>query len=137
MEQNRQIVQEGLNKRSSSRKKAIVEAEQEVITVQMFRIVNANADDADIRHRVAYNQTIAHKANNRRNKKIAELKKNRKKTIVNIIASVLALAVVAVFYVFSLTEMICAIAVSVLPMFMLIFNLCIFAKTQKKLKRTV
>jgi hypothetical protein len=137
MEQNRQTVQAGLDKRSSSRKKAIVEAEQEVITIQMFRIVNANADNADNRHQVVCNQIATTKANHRRNKKIAELKKNRKRTLVNIIASILALVVIAVFYAVDLTEIIYAIAISVLPIFMLIFNLCILAKTQKKLKRTV
>ena len=141
MEQNRQIVQEGLDRSASKRKKAIVEAEQEIITVQMFRIVNANAYDAAARQKIAdakqqfaRNQVEVTKANNRRNKKIAIIKKQRKAIIINEIASMFLLAIAVAFYLTGVTEMLTAAVVFALSMFLFIFNLCLFVKAQKKLK---
>lgn len=42
-EQNRIIVQEGLNKRKAARQSALYDAEQEAITIQIINIVNNNA----------------------------------------------------------------------------------------------
>ena len=43
MEQNRQVVQDGLNKRKAARQIALYDAEQEAITIQIINIVNNNA----------------------------------------------------------------------------------------------
>ena len=49
MEEKRQVIQDGLNKRKSKRKQAIAEAEHEALTMQMIGIVNENARNAEIK----------------------------------------------------------------------------------------
>ena len=114
MEQNRQIVQDGLDKRANKRKKAIVEAEQEVITIQMFK------------YQPVRNEAPVYK---KPSKKLIRL---RNVAIVNMVASFVALTIPVILY---LTEMPCVLATLALPALTLIYNLCIFAKAQKKLKR--
>lgn len=135
MEQNRQIVQNGLDKRKNNRKKAIIEAEQEVITIKMFQIVNTNACNAEEKYQPVYSETTIRKTDKYPGKRTAMLKKHRTVAVVNIIASLLALIISAVFYVINLTELLYMVAASIPSAFMLIFNLCIFVKAQKKLKR--
>lgn len=132
MEQNRQIVQDGLDKRANKRKKAIVEAEQEVITIQMFRIVNTNANNAEPKHQPVYNEAQVYKANKKPSKKLIKL---RNVSVVNMVASFVALNIPVILYFTNITEMPCMLATLALPALTLIYNLCIFAKAQKKLKR--
>lgn len=135
MEKNRQTVQEGLENRANKRKKAIIEAEHEVITIQMFRIVNANANDADVKRQMARNQIAIKRETNRRNKRIEMLKKQRKAALLNMGASTLAFAIAAVLYVIGVREIFYVIATSTLLLFVFIFNLCLLIKAQKKLNR--
>jgi len=134
MEQNRKIVQDGLDKRASKRNKAIIEAEQEVITVQIFKIVNTNANNAECKQQPVYIETPVCKANKKPNKRIAMF---RNMSAVNFVVSTVALIISIVLYATHLTDLICMIATSILPVFMIILNLCIFVKMQKKLKRRV
>ena len=55
MEQNKQIVQDGLNKRKARRKKAEEDAYHEAITMQMINIVNAHAKQMEMVNSVAQN----------------------------------------------------------------------------------
>ena len=129
MEQNRQIVQDGLDKRANKRKKAIIEAEQEVITIQMFRIVNTNANNAEPKYQSVRNEVPVYK---RPSKKLIRL---RNVSAVNMVASFVALTIPVILYFTNLTEIPCMLATLALPALTLIYNLCIFAKAQKKLKR--
>ena len=129
MEQNRQIVQAGLDNRANKRKKAMMEAEQEVITIQMFKIVNANSATAKP-HPVCCESTIC-KAKKRSHKKTVVL---RNISAINMIASILAIGVSVGFNFGAIPQM---IATSVLPVFMFIFNLCMLINAHKKLKRRI
>ena len=131
MEHNRQVVQDGLDKRSNRRKKAIIEAEQEVITIQMFRIVNTNANNAEPKHQPAYYEAPICKANKKPSKKLIKL---RNVSAVNMALSFVALAIPVVLYFTNLMEMIGALATIAIPALAFIYNLCIFVQTQKKLK---
>lgn len=140
MERNRQIVQEGLDRRANKRRQKIADAEHEVITIRMFQIINNNAAVADEVQRkaaydatLAYNAMMAQKANKKRNKRIATLKKHRAISVVNVSVSLLVLTISVVFYAIHLTEILYAIVTAVPAIFTLIFNLCIFVTTQKKL----
>lgn len=129
MEQNRQIVQDGLDKRASKRKKAITEAEQEAITTQMFDMVNTNALTAP---KLALNEIPISKAIKRNKKKSIMI---RNMSAINAVVAFLLLVTLAVLYTMCLMEIKPMAVVSVLPIIMLIYNLCIFIKAQKKLKR--
>ena len=132
MEKNRQIVQDGLNKRSSKRNKAIIEAEQEGITVQIFNIVNTNANNAKPKPLPAYMETPVCKTTKRPSKRTIML---RNVSAMNLITSIVALIISIVLYATHLTDLICMIAMAIMPAFMIILNLCIFVNMQKKLKR--
>lgn len=142
MERNRQIVQENLDKKANKRKKAIIDAEQEVITINMFKIVNANADCAEAKRQAERtkrqeerNKMITCKVNLRNSKRIATIKKRRNTAVVNTIASALALVAPIVFCALGKTELLNMI-VTVAPIaFLLIFNLYLVLKTQIKLKK--
>lgn len=128
MENNRKIVQEGLNKRSAKRTKAAMEAEQEVITVHMFQVVNTKVPSESIFYQPPVYQEPVHKANKKPSKKLIRL------TAINVCASTAALVILAVMYFIGKTELSIMIATSVLPALMLIYNIVHFAKAQKKLK---
>ena len=129
MEQNRQIVQEGLDKRANKRKKAITEAEQEAITTQMFDIVNTNALTAP---KFAFDEIATSKANKRSKKKSIMI---RNMSAINAAVAFLLLVTLTVLYTMCLMEIKPMAVISVLPIIMLIYNLCILTKAQKKLKR--
>lgn len=139
MERNRQIVQDGLDKRANKRKQKIADAEHERITITMFQIINTSARDAEIQRQaeldaaLAYNEMVAQKANKRLSKRIASLKRHRSIAIINATASLLMLIASIVFFVVGLTELSYMIVASVVSTFMFVFNLCIFVTTQKKL----
>ena len=134
MEKNRKIVQEGLDKKANKRKQSIREAEQEAFTVQMFAIINANACNAAASIQPVHIETPIHKAIKKPSKKTVRL---RNMSAVNFIVSIVELIISIVLYATSLMDLICFIAVSILPVVMAILNLCILVKTQKKLKRRV
>lgn len=139
LERNRQIVQEGLDRRANKRKQRIADAEHEIITINMFQIINTNAHDAEERRKAeqnaarAYNEMVAQKANKKLSQKIAMLKQRRNVSVTNTIASLLMLIASAVFFVVGLTELSYMIVTSVMSAFVFTFNLCIFVTTQKKL----
>lgn len=139
MERNRQIVQESLDKKANKRKKAIMDAEQEVITINMFKIVNANADCAEAKRQEERNKMITCKVNLRNSKRsakrIAAIKKRRNTAWVNAIVSTLALVAPIVFCALGKTELLNMIATVAPITFCLVFNLYIVLKTQMKLKK--
>ena len=133
MENNRKIVQEGLNKRSAKRTKAIIEAEQEVITVQMFNVVNNKVHSASaIFYQPAYREEPVCKANKKPSKKLIRL---RNVSAINTCASLAALIILAAMYFIYRTELPIMIVTAALPALMLIYNIVHLTKAQKKLKR--
>ena len=132
MEKNRQVVQDGLNKRANKRKQSIREAEQEAITVQMFAIINANAcSDASHIPAIHMEAPIC-KTIKKPSKKLIKL---RNVAAVNMVASFVAFTIPIVLYAIHLMEISSMFATLALPVLAFIYNLCIFAKAQKKLKR--
>lgn len=129
MEQNKQIVQEGLDNNKRKRKEDIADKEHEVITINMFNIINTHASNEDTKRQIARSQI---KANDIRNKKIAKYKKRRNEILVNIIAAAIMILVAALFYIFDVTELLYAAVMAVAPMFMLVFNICKLVNAKKK-----
>lgn len=129
MENNRKTVQEGLNKRANKRNKAIIEAEQEVITVQMFQVVNTKVPSGAIFYQPVYREEPVHKANKKPSKKLIRL---RNVSVINACASLVAFIIPIILYFIGKTEL---IVTSALPALMFIYNIVHFAKAQKKLKR--
>ena len=143
-EQNKQIVQESLDKRKSKRKSTIFEAEQEGITINMFKIVNANADYAEAKRAVERTECeierinmMTRKANIRNSKRIAKIKRRRNIAIVNTSAAILSLTAPIVFYVLGRTELFNMIATIVPIAFVIGFNMYLAIKTQMKLTKGV
>ena len=132
MENNRKIVQEGLDKRSAKRTKAIIEAEQEGITVQMFQVVNTKIPSGAIFYQPVYREEPVHKAKKNPSKKIIRL---RNVSANNACASLVAFIVPTVLYFIGKTEFPVMGATSALPVLMFIYNIVHFAKAQKKLRR--
>jgi hypothetical protein len=131
MENNRKIVQDGLNKRASKRSKAIIEAEHEIITVKMFSIVNTNACNAESRYQSTYIEAPVCKANKKPSKKLIRL---RNVSVINACTSFVAFIIATILYFIGKTELLIMIATSALPVLMFIYNIVHFAKAQKKLK---
>ena len=121
-EQNRQIVQEGLNKRKSNRNKALAEAEQEKLTIQMFYIVNQNASDAEVQKKKKSEAAIANKKKQVRKTKLAAVKRQGKAAIIGLWASVALFGAIGILYVTGITEMWSAIATAMLAVVMFAFN---------------
>ena len=136
-EQNRQIVQDSLDKRKAKRKSTIFEAEQEGITINMFKIVNENANYADAKREVERLNMMARKVNIRNSKRIAAIKRRRNIYLVNAIASAASIVAPIVFYIFGKTELFNIIATVAPIAFVLAFNLYLTIKTQIKLKREI
>ena len=125
-EENKQIVQEGLNKRKAKRKNAQIEAEQEAITSQMIDIVNKNAKAAEVQREIRM-------AERRTNKKIAKLKKEANDATACMWLSVALFAVSTICYAFGLTELWTMIVSVVLELALFGFNIFILAQNAKAL----
>lgn len=132
MEQKRQIVQDGLNKRKTKRKQAVVEAEQEALTMQMIDIVNRNARNAEIKKRAER----AERKERLRIDKITMASKNGNKNIAtNLFVAAIILFVAIALYVVHLTELWLLIAVSVLFVAYVAFNIYSLIINIKKLAK--
>ena len=125
----------GIDKRKAKRKSAVFEAEQEGITINMFKIVNENANYADIKREIERLNMMNRKANIRSGKRIASIKRKRNVAIVNAVAAALSLAAPIVFYVLGKTELFNMITTVAPSTFVLVFNLYHTIKTQMKLKK--
>lgn len=102
MEQKRQIVQEGLDKRKAKRKNAEEEAYQEAIEAQMIDIVNKNCSDVNAKKQ---KEVAERKEQKRNNKKIAMLKKRGNKIVNRLILSVATVVWASLLYAIGVTQL--------------------------------
>lgn len=104
-EKNRQVVQDGLNKRKARRKKAEEEAYQESITTQMIDVVNKNAHRAEEQKQTEINNAISERQKRLHNKKVARLQEKRDTALISIFISLMLFAVSAICYATEITEL--------------------------------
>lgn len=129
LEENKKIVQEGLNKRAEKRNKAAKEAEQETITIQIFNIVNKNASNAEMEKQIVHDAL----ATNKKKKKVAALKRQGNATIKSLYASAILFGMAIILHIVGVTELWSAIATSVLAATMFIFNIIVLIENANKL----
>jgi hypothetical protein len=132
MEEKRQIVQDGLNKRKTKRKQAIIDAEQDAITMQMIDIVNRNAKRVETQSQAELAKCQEHKYNK---KKISNLNKNNDIIIVRLYAFATAFILAIMLYVFHLTQLWSLIASSVLLAICFAFDAYILIQNARELAK--
>lgn len=124
-EQNRQVVQEGLDKRKTKRQQDLIDTEQEVITTQMIDIVNRNA----------YNAKVKKQARIAERKRIAVLNKRNNRNVINLYASVITISLAILLYVVDLTKLWSLITSSVLLTAYFAFNIYKIIKNTKEITK--
>ena len=138
-EKNRQIVQDGLNKRKAKRKKADEEAYQESIERQMIDVVNNKcaAREAEEQERKAneLKQAEIERKTRIHNKKIADIQEKRDGAVIGIFMSLLFFAVIGICYVTEITAMWNLIAATTLTTIMFIVSACFVVSETIKLTR--
>lgn len=132
MDQKRQIVQDGLNKRKAKRKQAEIDAEHEAITMKMIDIVNQNARNAEIKKRAEH---AKRKARNLFEKKTIAIKTRNNEIAMSLFAVGVALLLAITLYVTSLTEMWSLIVSAALLMTYAAFNIYALIKNANQLKK--
>lgn len=121
-EKNRQIVQEGLDKRKAERKAAEEDARQEKITMQMINMVNKNAHKVDVRDKMEINRATYAKKKQKQDKKIASILEKRDVAIEYIFLALICFAIIGICYVTEITKMWNIIAATILTAIMFIVS---------------
>lgn len=125
-EKNRQVVQDGLNKRKARRKKAEEEAYQDSIERQMINVVNNKyaAREAEEQECKAneLKQAEIERETRIHNKKIASIQEKRNGAIAGIFMSLMLFAMVGICYVTETAELKYIIAATVLTTIMFIIS---------------
>ena len=111
IEENKQIVQQGLNKRAEARREALADEKHEKITAAMFKVVN---DHAKAR---VYNAPVVYKKTKRNKKRIASAKRNGNVIVKSFWRSIMLLITSGLAHAIGITEL-----WMLLLIFMLIFN---------------
>ena len=135
MDQKRQIVQDGLNKRKAKRKQAEIDAEHEALTMQMISIINQNARNAEIKKRAKRAERAKRKARNLFEKKTIAIKTRNNEITMSLFAVGVALLLAITLYVTSLTEMWSLIMSAALLMMYAVFNIYALIKNANQLKK--
>lgn len=134
-EKNRQVVQDGLNKRKAKRKKAEEEAFQESITTQMINIVNKKADKTEMQKQMEINIANAHKARQLNNKKVATIQEKRSNAVAGVFITLILFAVSGICYVMEITALWNIIVATVLTAILFIINAYFVVSNTIKLAR--
>lgn len=134
-EKNRQVVQDGLNKRKARRKKAEEEAFQESITAQMINIVNKKADNTEMQKQMEVNKAVAHKVKQHNKKKIAIIKEKRSSAVAGVFITLILFAVSGICYATQITELWNIIAATALTAILFIINAYFVVSNTIKLAR--
>ena len=140
-EKNRQVVQDGLNKRKAKRKKAEEEAYQDSIERQMIDVVNNKhaAREAEEKERKAneLKQAEIERETRIHNKKIASIQEKRDGAVTGIFMSLMLFAMVGICYVTEITETWNIIAATALTAITFIISACFAVSYAIKLTQEV
>lgn len=121
-EKNRQVVQDGLNKRKAKRKKAEEEAYQESIESQMIGIVNKKADNTEAKKQREINNAISEREKRLHDKKVTSIQDKREAAVIGVFMSLLFFAVSGICYVTEITPLWNIIVATVLTAILFIVN---------------
>ena len=105
IEKNRQVVQDGLDKRKAKRKKAEEEAYQESIESQMIGIVNKKADNIEAQVKTEIKKAVDHKEKQRNKKKINAIKEKRSHAIIGVFITLVLFTVSGICYTTQITTL--------------------------------
>lgn len=122
MEKNRQIVQEGLNKRSSKQKQALIDAEQDAITDSIIAIVNENAAKYQQKMQMEMEQAISEREKRILNKRIVRLKDKRNTAVFAICIAIVFGAASGILFVKGITEFWMLIVAAILTAVLIFIN---------------
>lgn len=136
-EKNRQVVQDGLNKRKAKRKKAEEEAYQESIEAEMISVVNKHYHNVEAQKQMEINNAISERETRIHNKKIASIQEKRDGAVTGIFMSLMLFAMVGICYVTEITEMWNIIAATALTAITFIISACFAVSYAIKLTQEV
>ena len=105
MEKNRQVVQDGLDRRKAERKMAEEDAYQEAIETEMINVVDKHYHNVEAQKQKEIDRAVTHKTERLRAKKIAATQEKKDGAVIGVFMSLLFFAINGICYITEITAL--------------------------------